>query len=100
MKGKMALKELRRFYNLPTNIKTHLIKAYILPIIQYPPIPLVTIKKNNHLKLQRIQNAALRFALNEKYPYTHITEEVHQIANTKCNNINIYNRSQKKHGQN
>lgn len=67
-KGKTALKEIRRFKSLPINIKLHLIKAYILPVLQYTPIPLVTLGKCNERKLQRTQNSALRFAYSENYP--------------------------------
>ena len=73
-KGRRTLKELYRFYNLPTNIKIHLIKAFIIPILQYPPIPLITISKTNTNKLQKIQNKALRFAFEERYPYTRTTK--------------------------
>lgn len=89
-----AINELHYFYNLPTNIKIHLIKAYILPIIRYPTIPLVTISRSNKRILQVIQNKALRFAFNEKRPYTRDTKTLHELA--KLDPVNLYLHNQAK----
>lgn len=48
-KRNIAPEELHRFSSLPTNIKAHLLKAYVLPIMQYPPIPLIIISKPKKL---------------------------------------------------
>lgn len=40
--GKMALTELNRFRNLTTKIIVHLVRAFVIPIILYPPAPLLT----------------------------------------------------------
>lgn len=77
-KGKSRLTELYRFKNLPTNIKTHLVKAFIVPILLYPSIPLVTTSRNKQNKLQKVQNKALRFAMNERHPYTRNTKMLHE----------------------
>lgn len=68
-KGIKALSELQRFYNVPTNIKLHLIKAFVLPILSYPFIPLITASNTSKKKLQTVQNQTLRFAFNEKHRY-------------------------------
>ena len=94
-KSKAALVELYRFDNLPTKIKTHLIKAFILPILHYPPIPLLNTSKTTQLKLQRIQNKALRYAFNEKYPYTRNTEELHRLAGIQPINTTLFTRGEK-----
>ena len=62
------LSKLYRFYDMPIKIKTHLIKALILPILDYPPIPTHTLSKTQISKLQIIQNKALRYATNQRYP--------------------------------
>ena len=49
-KGRQKLTILNRVRNLPTKIKPHIIKAYIIPIITYPHIPLVTVSKNKQKK--------------------------------------------------
>ncbi len=63
-KGNIALQELQRFRNLSTKTKLHLVKAFMLPIILYPIILLVTISNKNIQKLQSLQNKALRFVYN------------------------------------
>ena len=41
-KANHALYTLKKFYQLPTNIKIHLIKACIIPVLIYPDYPLTT----------------------------------------------------------
>ena len=53
------------------------------------------LSKNATLKLQRVQNSPLRFAYNEKYPYTYTTMELHRKADLLPININIYHRGRK-----
>lgn len=55
-KGKLALRELWRFYTLPHNIKPHLIKAFIRPQITYAPIPMVTISNTNLKNYYKIKD--------------------------------------------
>lgn len=49
-KGKSAMSDLYRFKTLPERIKLHLVKAFIIPVITYPPIPLISISKPNMKK--------------------------------------------------
>lgn len=80
-KGKIALTELYRLRNLPTKNKLHLIKASVIPISSYlssPPFTISTAKMN---KLQTIQNKALRYALNGRYPYVRNTRTLHESQN-------------------
>lgn len=92
-KGKSALSDLYRFRALLERIKLHLIKAFIIPIITYPPIPLVSISKPNMKKLQTIQNKGLRFAFNEKYPYSRNSRTLDKRANLEPVNYALYNRA-------
>lgn len=94
-KGKNALGELYRFRNLPSHIKIHLIKAFIIPIIQYPPIPLINISQSNTQKLQKVQNKALRYAMNERYPYSRNTKTLHEISELEPVNYTLYQRAEK-----
>lgn len=79
-KGKGALAELYRFRNLSPSIKIHLVKAFIISILHYPPVPLITASKSSIAKLQKIRNRGLRYALNGRHPHTRNTIELHQIA--------------------
>ncbi len=72
-----ALNKLYKLYNMPENIEIRLVKTLILPILDYPPIPIHTMSKNQTSKLQKIQNKALRFATNQKYPYTMTRGQIH-----------------------
>jgi len=92
-KGNEAITILRRFWKLPTNLKVHLCKAYIFPIIEYPPIPLTTLSKSTLLKLQKVQNKALRFAYNERYPYTKTSEDLHKLSNIEALNTRLFDRA-------
>ena len=87
-----ALHTIKRFEKLDTNIKLHLVKACVLPILTYPVYTLNALSCSQTLSLQKIQNKALRFAFGEKYPYTKTTEELHQQANIEAINITLYNR--------
>ena len=89
-RANIAINELRIFKNLPTNIKTHLVKAYILPILRYPIIPLITASKENLKKLQTVQNTAIRFACNERFPYTKNTQTLHEDTDIEPLNSYLY----------
>lgn len=54
-----------------------------------------TISKQNVIKLERIQNRALKYAFNERYPYTKNTETLHQEANLQPINYNLYTRTER-----
>ena len=88
-----AMRKLYKLYNLPERIKIHLVKALILPILDYPPIPTHTMSKNQIKKLQKIQNKALRFATNQRYPYTMTTQQIHTRTNTTPINLRLHTRA-------
>lgn len=89
------LTKLYRFNNFPQKIKTHLVKTLILPVLDYPPIPTHALSKRQISRLQKIQNRALRFATNQRYPYTLNTEQIHIATNTLPINIRLYLQAQK-----
>ena len=66
---------------MPTKSKTQLVKALVLPVLDYPPIPTHSLSKNQISKLQITQNKALRFD-GQRYPYTLTTEEIHNLTKT------------------
>ena len=80
---------MRRFSNLSTNIKLHLVKACVIPILTYPSYPLAILSKTSLLSLQKILNKVLRFAFNQRYLYTHPMEELHIAAKMSTINITI-----------
>lgn len=92
-KSKAALTELFRFRFLPSNIKLHLVKPFVIPVLCYPPIPLLTISKTKMMKLQIIQNKAQRFTFNERYPFTKNIKTLHEQANLEPIDYNLFNRA-------
>ena len=93
IKANAALSKIYRLNKLPEKIKIHLVKSLILPIIQYPPIPLHALSNNQIGRLQKTQNKALRFATNQRYPYTMNTEEIHKHTNTKTLNTYLHEQA-------
>ena len=90
-----TLYKLYRFRDMPIKIKTHLIKTLVLTVLDYPPIPTHTLSKTQLSKLQKVQNKALRFATNQRYPYTMNTIEIHTHTKTEPINIRLHNRAKK-----
>lgn len=86
--------ELYRFRNLPEKIKVHLVKAFISPLLQYPPIPLATASRHRQNKLQIIQNKALRFAFNENRRQSRTMKSLHEEANMEPINFSLYKRAE------
>ena len=94
-KATLALNTLRRFDKLDTNIKLHLVKACVLPILTYPTYTLNALSKTHIFSLQRIQNKAIRFPFNDHYPYTTTTKELHLRSNIEPINITLHKRGNK-----
>lgn len=93
--GRRKLTQLYRFKEMPMRTKLHLIKTLILPLLDYPSIPTHTMCKTQLKKLQITQNKALRFAANQRYPYTMNTIELHDFTKTTPINIRLYQRALK-----
>lgn len=76
-------------------IKVHLIKTLIIPVLDYPPIPTHALSKSQISILQKIQNKALRYAYNQRHPYTMNTMQLHEAANIEPINIRLHYRAAK-----
>ena len=89
-----SLTKLKIFRQLSKKTKIHLIKSLVIPQLQYPPVPLHTISSTQKLNLQRTQNKAIRWAMNdERYPYQKNTEQLHQETDIQPLNIAMYNQA-------
>lgn len=88
-KAKITLRKLRRFRKLSSKIKLHLYKAVVLPILDYPVIPMNTLKPTNWKKQQAIQNKALRWISGDVPPYSTTIKFLH--TKYKLDPINIRN---------
>ncbi len=93
-KGKAVLTKLRRFSNLPSQTKATLVKALLIPVIEYPPIPMCSISNTQKLKMQRVINKALKF-INSHENNDARLEELHAKYNIIPLNISINMRAKK-----
>ena len=89
-RAKSALTRLYRFRDLTTGLKLHLIKALILPILTYPPVPLHALSKTAISKLQRVQNSALRFAFGIRWDDYVTSAALHEAASLPALNVRLH----------
>ena len=92
-RAKSALARLKRFSSCTTQTKLQLYKTLIRPILEYPPIPLVTNSLHQQINIQRVQNRALRWVDNTTYPYTHTIQQLHHKYNIEPMNTRIHTRA-------
>lgn len=82
--------KLKRFQNLNSKNKRKLYMALQKSIIEYSPVPTCLQSKSTIKKLQILQNNALRFTYNIKYPDIERNESLHQKADLKPINIALH----------
>lgn len=90
-----ALEKLCRFSDMPINVKTHLVKTLVLPVLDYPPIPTHALSNAQLNRLQVVQNKALRFATGKRYPYALTTEDLYALTKTLALNIRLHQQAEK-----
>ena len=94
--AKREVAKLKRFKRLPEKQKIHLLKAFILPLLTYPAVPLCTTSKFNLKAMQIIINKYIRQVArdeleeNETLP---TTEELHIKYKIKPINILLYEQT-------
>lgn len=93
--GNGILTKLRRFSKLTPHLKTTLVKTLLTPVLEYPPIPLCSATKTQLLKLQRVQNKALRFINYNDDIRIETTKELHEKYNFKPINISLHDKAKK-----
>ena len=87
-----TLSNLARFRGNSTRTKTHLYKALVRPTLTYCPLAVSLIAKTNHLRLQVVQNKALRLALNTHWTEFKTAQSIHEELNIPPLNIVIHHR--------
>ena len=90
--AKNTLSNLSRFRGSSARTKMHLYKALIRPVLTYCPLVASLIAKTNHIKLQTIQNKALRFVLDTRWYDFRTAQSLHEECNLPPLNITIHNR--------
>ncbi|KAG0711334.1 RNA-directed DNA polymerase from mobile element jockey [Chionoecetes opilio] len=89
-RAKSALFTLYRFRDLDAGLKLHLVKALVLPVLTYPPIQLHALSRTAISKLQRVQNAALRFVVNHRWDDFVTMESLHESVDLPAINVRLH----------
>ena len=93
-RAKLELSKLKRFQNLKPKTKIHLYKTYIRPLLEYPIVPLCGISKTNKIKLQTLQNKAVKFAIKGDDEELSI-EDAHVKYKLEAYNVRLHRRGSK-----
>ena len=87
--------KLKRFGQLSEGVKTHLYKALIRPMLEYPTVPHDTLARSKVLELQQVQNSAIKWIANWTPPYTTTMVAEHERLNLETLNVRIHRLSRK-----
>ena len=94
-KARATLTKLKRFSTCSIKTKMRLYTTIVRPVLEYPPIPVHAASTTLLLKLQVVQNQALRWVYNIRYPVIVTNERLHIMSNLLPINIWLYNRATK-----
>ena len=89
-----TLTRLKRFTSCTTQTKLRLYTSIIRPTLEYPPIPLNTMSITQLQQLQSVQNKAIRWATNTRWPTRITNEHLHTLHNIPPLNTRIHTRAQ------
>ena len=90
-----ALNTLQRFRDLSSDLKLRLVKTLVIPVLTYPPVPTHAMSRTAISRLQKVQNAALRFTYNVKWQDFVSNEELHMMASLQPINIRLHEMAEK-----
>ena len=93
--AKFQLLKLRRFYRLRPELQIRLYLTLIRPIMEYPPIPIALASKTSHLKMQKVQNAALKQAVRGTDDRHLTVQDIHEKYNVDAINVRLAARLDK-----
>ena len=92
-KAKTYLFHMYCLRDLSISTKLTLVKAYIITTLTYPVIPLNTASISCLYQLQTVQNLALRWVYQARYPQMVTNKELHDRAKIAPINIVIHTRA-------
>ena len=87
--AKWALGSLYRFRDLDSALKLRLIKTLVLPVLLYPPVPLHALSRTSISRLQKVQNAAIKFALGVRWDEFRTMESMHEETSIQAVNVRL-----------
>ena len=91
----IELTKLNKFKNTSQNTKLTLYRSLIRPILEYPPVPHYVATEAQMLKLQRVQNRALRFITGTEWSDFRTNASLHEELNLEPLNIRIHGLAKK-----
>ncbi len=91
-KGKAIITNLTRFRNLTPKLKTTLVQTLLLPVIEYPPVPLCAISKTQTINMQKVLNRGLKF-IDNKESDNPTMESLHLKFNIDPYNVSIHKKA-------
>lgn len=89
-KALVALTRLFWFWDLESRIKLHLVKALVIPILTYTPVPTHALSTKSISWLQKVQNAALNFVYNIRRGESRMMRGLHQAASLPPLNVHLH----------
>ena len=93
-KGTAVLTNLKRFRNLSPKVKATLVKTLLIPILEYPPVPICAASLTQKRNMQIVINKALKFInCNEDNEFT--VDVLHTLYNITPLNISIHEKAKK-----
>ena len=93
--AKQQLLKLKRFNKLNPKLQVRLYTTMVRPIMEYPPIPNALASKFLTLKMQRVQNRALQYAVKGTDDRHKTIEQLHEMFEIDALNVRLYNRMMK-----
>ena len=87
-----ALTTLIRFRSAGEKMKRHIVNAFISPLLSYCPLALSFAAPSSYIKLQKVQNRALRFIKSIKWDDFRTTSSIHEECSKEALNIIHFNR--------
>ena len=93
--AKGQLLKLRRFEHLNPSLIIRLYLTLVRSIIEYPPIPNGFLAKKNIMKLQRLQNRALKLAVRRTDDRYMTIKDIHEKYNIQAINVRLDTRFRK-----
>ena len=94
-KAHSQLNKLRRFSSAPTSIKRRLYLSIVRPILEYPSINIHSAHTTSILKLQKVQNSALRFITSFNYRDGKTLKTMHEEQRLEPMNVRLHHLASK-----
>ncbi|MPC62907.1 hypothetical protein E2C01_056997 [Portunus trituberculatus] len=88
--ARRALGNLFRLRDLHKQLNLRLIKTLVIPVLTYLPVPTHAFSRSAVSRLQRVQNATLRFALDFRWDDFRAAEAMHEEASIPALNVRLH----------